>query len=270
MPDRKRLAAVMLIPLTLAGCGGSSSTSSGSSAPAASGASSKSSPLAVAPSVSASLDGLSVLPARIHWTVKVSDPSQVSEVDFLVDGQKGWVEKNPPYFYGNDGNWLVTSFLTPGMHTFSARVTTVSGGSVTDTVKAATTKPASPPAALSGRWARQVTDADTKKNTSDQPPPAGLWGLTIDARGWHLTDPDKGGGSFDVGYLSGGRLDMRPTIEMPPYPNPTNGGFCDDTDPPATWSAAAAPGSTMTLHPIGKDPCGDRIAILEGSWTHRP
>jgi hypothetical protein len=35
-------------------------------------------------------------------------------VAFIIDGQRGWVEQKAPYFYGTDGNWLVTTFLTPG------------------------------------------------------------------------------------------------------------------------------------------------------------
>ena len=52
--------------------------------------------------------------------------------------------------------------------------------------------------------------------------------------GWTMTDPDNGGGSFDVVYLSPSRVRLRPTIETPPFPNPTNGGWCADTDPLAT------------------------------------
>ena len=43
--------------------------------------------------------------------------------------------------------------------------------------------------------------------------------------GWQLRDPTPGGswGLFDVLYQPGGRLQMRPTIEYPPYPNSNNG-----------------------------------------------
>lgn len=39
-------------------------------------------------------------------------------MDFLIDGHQLWVEHNTPYFYGDDGNYLVTSFLKPGKHIF--------------------------------------------------------------------------------------------------------------------------------------------------------
>jgi hypothetical protein len=61
---------------------------------------------------------------------------------------------------------------------------------------------------------------------------------------------------------------MRPTIEYPPYPNGNNGGFCADTDPLSSWTVAvSADGQTMTLNPSGSDTCGDRLAILQGTWT---
>ena len=63
---------------------------------------------------------------------------------------------------------------------------------------------------------------------------------------------------------------MRPTIEYPPYPNDNKGGFCEDTDPLATWTYTVAnDGKTLSLHPTGHDPCGDRAAILEGTWRRR-
>ena len=40
-----------------------------------------------------------------------------------------------------DGNWLVTSFLKPGAHTFTVRVITSGGNTATDTVQASVTVP---------------------------------------------------------------------------------------------------------------------------------
>jgi hypothetical protein len=55
---------------------------------------------------------------------------------------------------------------------------------------------------------------------------------------------------------------------MPPFPNISNGGFCEDTDPLFNWTVQAAnDGNTMRLDPEGKDPCGDRVAILQDTWT---
>lgn len=87
--------------------------------------------------MTSTLNGYSALPHLIHWQAFPSVAAvDVSEVDFLIDGRLGWVERNTPYFYGNDGNWLVTSFLTPGEHTFTVRVITANGQTATDTVQA--------------------------------------------------------------------------------------------------------------------------------------
>jgi hypothetical protein len=220
--------------------------------------------------VTSTLDRHTTLPIRIHWQAFPSASAMdVSEVDFLIDGKLGWVEHKTPYFYGSDGNWLVTSFLTPGEHSFTVRVITTDGHTATDTVKASVTTPPAPPTALrGGTWTRQVTAADVRKATSGQPPPFGSWRLRIETTGWQLHDPTGGGLLFDVGYGPAGSLQMRPTIEYPPYPNSSNGGFCQDTDPLWAWTySVGGNGKTLTLRPVGRDPCGDRIAILAGTWT---
>jgi hypothetical protein len=194
--------------------------------------------------------------------------ADVYEVDFLIDGRLGWIEHKTPYFYGNDGNWLVTSFLPPGTHTFTVRMITADWHTATDTVKASVTAPAIPPAALAGTWAHVVTPADLKKATSGQAPPPGHWQLQVGALGWQLHDPTGGSLLFDVGYGSATGLQIRPTIEYPPYPNGNNGGFCSDTDPLWAWTYSVSNGgTTLTLRPAGHDPCGDRTAILAGTWT---
>ena len=218
--------------------------------------------------VSSTLDGLASLPHRIPWVVTPGIPiADVAEVDFLIDGTLAWVEYKAPYVYGDDGNWLVTSFLTPGSHTFTVRVVAVSGTSATRSVAASVSPPSAPAAALAGTWARTVTAADDSKATSGMLPPTGVWRLTIAAQGWEPLDPQGNKGLFDVGYLSSG-LEMRPTIEYPPFPNSNNGGFCANTDPIFDWTyAIGGSGTTLTLHPAGQDPCGDRSAILEGTWV---
>ena len=254
-----RLAGLALI-LAAAACSQGPATAAHTASPAASAAKLK---------VTSTLDGLTALPHRIHWQAFPSvTAAHVSKVDFLIDGRLGWVEHKTPYFYGDDGNWLVTSFLTPGAHTFTVRVITTGGSAATDTVKASVTAPAAPPAALAGAWMRVVTPAEVQKATSGQPPPPGRWRLQIGPTGWQLRDPEGGGLLFDVGYRPGVDLQMRPAIDYPPYPENNQGGFCADTDPLGAWTYSAADGgTTLTLRPGGHDPCGDRIAILAGAWT---
>jgi hypothetical protein len=218
--------------------------------------------------VSSTLDGVTTLPHGIQWIATPGIPvADVAEVDFLIDGALAWVEYKSPYVYGDDGNWLVTTFLTPGEHTFTVRVISIDGQTATRSISATTSAPPPPPAVLAGTWSRTVTAADITKSTSGMPPPAGDWRLMIVAAGWELLDPQANRGLFDVGYLPSA-LEMRPTIEYPPYPNSNNGGFCANTDPIFDWTYAVGRGGrTLTLHPQGQDPCGDRAAIFEGTWT---
>src|SRR4051794_21130870 len=70
--------------------------------------------------VTSSLDGKRLLPHRIHWLAfpHLQTTSAV-KVDFLIDGQVRWSETKAPYSYSDDGGFLVTSFLAPGMHRFT-------------------------------------------------------------------------------------------------------------------------------------------------------
>jgi hypothetical protein len=165
----------------------------------------------------------------------------------------------------------VTTFLSPGEHSFAVRVITVGGQSADSTVKAAVGAPPAPPHERTGMsWSRTVTPADQKKATSSHLPPTGRWGLTVDSVGWMLHDPGGGGLLEDVVYHSLGRIGLRTSIEQPPYPSPTGGAFCEEPDVSFIWSYTIGHGGkTLTLHPIGHDPCGDRVAIFEGTWTNK-
>ena len=260
--------ATLLLVLIVAACSSPGGAADNESVTTSRAATPAASPAKL--SVTSTLDRHTTLPIRIHWQAFPSASARdVSEVDFLIDGKLGWVEHKTPYFYGNDGNWLVTSFLTPGKHSFTVRVITTDGHTATDTVRASVTAPPAPPPALRGvTWTRQVTAADVRKATSGQAPPPGRWRLGISPAGWQLHDPTGGGLLFDVGYDPDGSLQMRPTIEYPPYPNSNDGGFCQDTDPLWAWTYSVGDnGKTLTLRSIGHDPCGDRIAILAGTWT---
>jgi hypothetical protein len=265
LPRRAR-TGLLALPLTLALAACSATGGTAANGPAAASKPASSPGLRV----TSTLDGHATLPHRIHWQAFPSVPAtDVSEVDFLIDGRLGWVEHNMPYFYGDGGNWLVTSFLTPGMHTFTVRVIDSSGHTATGTVQASVTAPPAAPSPLRGiTWTRRVIPADVRQATSGQPPPPGRWRLRIGPVGWQLRDPAGGGLLFDVGYRAGGGVQMRPVIEYPPYPNGNNGGFCRDTDPQWSWTYTVGDGGrTLTLRPAGHDPCGDRIAILAGTWT---
>ena len=87
--------------------------------------------------VRSTLDGKTALPHRIHWVAFPSLPrKQVAEVAFVIDGGKPrWIEHNPPYTYGDDRGYLVTSWLSPGRHRFTVRVTMRPSVAFTRTVK---------------------------------------------------------------------------------------------------------------------------------------
>lgn len=216
--------------------------------------------------VATSLDGLSSLPHRIHWEVTPGLPSSdVSEVDYLIDGELAWVEYKVPYFYGDDGNWLVTSFLTAGLHTFTARVVTLDGQTVIDEVSASVASAPDPPPSVAGEWTRVITAGDLAGLPEGDWPPAGRWVLRIDAVGWEVSDPTQGGIPFDVAYPGSGRAELGAAIEQPPLEDPFGGGFCDEPDVPFVWVYSVG-GGALDLHPDGADPCPYRVSILKGRW----
>ena len=103
------------------------------------------------------------------------------QVEFLIDGKVRWREGRSPYTYADDGNQLVTSWLTPGTHRFTVNVLAKDGsrGSATTAARVAPAPP--PPAALRGTWARTVTAAEA----------AAWW--TIESSG-EMADHDGQGG----------------------------------------------------------------------------
>ena len=265
-PTRHRAAWALCAAVLVVGGAGCTSSN-----PADGSASTPTSPTALSAelTVASTLDGQRTLPHRISWVATPSVPeNEVSEVNFLIDDQVAFVEEHSPYTYGRDGGYLVTTFLTPGEHSFAVRVITVGGQSAESTVKARISAPPAPPGGLGGSaWTRTMTASDQNKATSSEPPPTGRWTLTIDSVGWMLHDPQGGGALFDVAYRSGGRVELRPSIERPPFPDPTGGAFCEEPDPSVLWRYAIGDGGkSLTLRPVGQDPCGDRLAILQGTW----
>jgi hypothetical protein len=224
-----------------------------------------------ATAIHSTLDGKTVLPIRTHWIARPSvPPTRVKSVSFSIDGRLAWVEHNAPYVFADDGNWLVTTVLNPGRHVFRTTLLTKDGQRSSDTVTARVLPAPTPPGELAGTWSRTATKDDLKKCTTAAEsgcPPTGNWKITIGSRGWAPTDPQGNRGLFDVIYLGNGRVQLRPTIEYPPFPNINNGGWCSDTDPLSTWTTTVdLSARTLTLQPEHSDPCGDRAAILEGTW----
>src|SRR5579859_381511 len=129
--------------------------------------------------VTSTLDGLSSLPHRIHWQAFPKPSAKVTQVDFLIDGKAFWVEHVTPYYYGGDGNYLVTTFLAPGPHAFTVRAVNAGGHTATDTVTASVPIAKQPPTALTGTWRRYSGQPNSGSCNPGPCPPAGYWRLVI-------------------------------------------------------------------------------------------
>jgi hypothetical protein len=208
--------------------------------------------------VRSSLDGKRVLPHRIHWVAHPRIPSsEVGAVDFLVDGKKLWVEHRAPYDYGDDGNYLVTSFLKPGKHKFTVKVLAKNGRPASDTVKARVLAAPAPPDALAGAWtgSRQAGGA-----------PEGAWRLEITQEGWEIIDPKNGGNRLDVAYLSPSLLEVR-TGMATGHPHRDLNGWCNDKPGrPARyhWSVT---GTALSFSFAGGHACPGFTSFITGSWS---
>jgi hypothetical protein len=272
--DRKtlrRFPYVVVVSLTVAlvACGGGPA----SQAPASQPSANSTRPAALL-KLTSSLDGQTTLPLRTRW-IATPEPADavLAKVDFLIDGKLIWNEDRAPYVFGRDGGYLITTWLTLGPHTFTARATAVAGGSVTDTVRATVTAAPEPLASLRGMWTRTVTDQDLAKS-GDGSPPAGQWGLVFDQIGaWYL-DP-QGDGAVEQYDVPGDTIHIYAPIQMVPldsHPGISRyghhgfeGWVCDASGPFGTYHWSVSGGKlTLTVNTEG---CPNRRAILEGTWT---
>jgi DNA-binding SARP family transcriptional activator len=235
-----------------------------------------------------SLDRETVLPQRTRWVVHPDAPdSAVREVDYIIDGKLRWVERIPPYYYGGDENganagYLITTWLSPGEHVFTSEVVGAGGKLATDTVTARVLPAPRPPAALAGTWTRTVTKQDQAKSTPTfgagvgNVPPAGVWRLVFDRTGvWEL-DPIKTGLVTEYVVVADVLFAYAPIWMGPCNDNgPCGvkrfghhhiwGVDCTAAGPFGSyrWSVARARLTLTAIH----DPCGQRRAIWEGTWT---
>jgi hypothetical protein len=214
--------------------------------------------------VTSTLTGRKVLPHRIHWlAVPNVPPSKIREVDFLIDGRISWVEHAAPYSYGYNDNYLVTTWLAPGVHRFKTRALATDGRRATSRTTVARVRPApAPPAQLAaGPWRREITEVTGA--------PAGTWTLTIDKVGWSIVDPLGQGSLVDVAYLSPTLLEARGGVRT--KPNPPLGamegnGWCDEPFQPVRY-AWLVQGDTLTLTLAGPKRCDGQSDIWGGDWT---
>jgi hypothetical protein len=239
--------------------------------------------------VTSSIDGQKVLPQQGRWLAHPNvAAARIREVDFLIDGKMRWVEHSAPYVYGGDDNganlgYLFTSWLAPGEHTFTARVVTNDGHTATDRVNARVVPAPPPPTGLAGTWTRILTAKDRAKADpkygADNVPPAGRWRLVVDRVGvWEL-DP-LGTGIVQAYSVSGTVLHSYAPIEMVPRKangDPgeikrfgsridAGGGIdCTEAGPPGTYRLSVM-SNQLKLTAL-REPCGQRRAVYEGTWT---
>jgi len=238
--------------------------------------------------VTSTLDGKTVLPHRIHWTGFTTLPVlEVKRVDFLIDGKPVWTEHNAPYTFADDRGYLVTSWLTPGLHSFTVRVTAVGGRQADDTVKARVRPAATVPARLVGTWQRAIADTSdapapgSSENPTDTLTPPGTYRITFDRRWIHDSFPctdspctynsnTGAGGELDTDWIPGSTtfgVLGGVTTHTSKDTDRLAGWWCETWGPAATYSWTVS-GNTLTLTPAGgHDACGIRGFIWAGQWT---
>ena len=265
-------AVAVLLALVTSACGGTTSIESSSS---------DAQPDTLQ-RVTSTLDGETTIPLRTRW-IATPQPAgaPVTEVDFLIDGKLIWTEQAAPYVFGGDDNgtnlgFLITTWLSPGVHTFTARATGVAGKTVSDVVTASVAAAPEPPAALKGTWTRTVTQQDIEHaGVTEGPPPTGQWHLVFDQIGaWEL-DP-LGSGVGSQYEAQGDTINVYAPIQEAPFSNgiggisvyghhDVGGTDCNASGPFGSyrWSVV---GKQLTLSVINEG-CPNRQAIWEGVWS---
>lgn len=229
------------------------------------------------------IDGKKVLPLRVRWLAHPpGKASGVTEVRFLIDGKLRWVEHSAPFNYGSDDThghlgWLVTSWLSPGRHRFTAQARLTGGRRLTDTVTATVIAAPEPPAELAGRWRRSFTDDDLAKIDPKLVGdfPSGTWDLVFDRVGSWSLDP-VGSGIVEHVRVRPDTLVIDAPVWMTPFVNGQTtlerygrksiaGFFCREDGPVGNYGWSVA-GDQLTLTLI-KEPCVLRQAAWAGTWT---
>ena len=215
--------------------------------------------------VASTLSGASVLPHRVHWLGRPSlPPSRIREVDFFIDGRRSWVEHNAPYTYGYDGNYLVTSWMKPGLHTFTVVAVATDGRRATTSSHAQTSAPLPPPAELAGTWQRDVSTAEASGAGAP-----GTWTLSVSPTGWRILDAGRGRGALvDVAYLAPTTVEVRGGIATHDHDARENNPWCDEPFQPVRyhWRAVA---DRLTLGLAGSRRCDGQARVFAGEWRRR-
>jgi hypothetical protein len=230
--------------------------------------------------VTSTLAGKKVLPHRIRWIARPSDP--YSGVKFLIDGKVRWIEQRAPFSYSDDGGYLVTSWLSAGQHRFTVKATSSTGAKASETVAARVVAAPEPPAELAGSWRRGVPAAVPGQPGcgAGDAVPAGTWTLVFDRRWIDSIYPGK----FDPvksqqtlgGYIIANDWVPGPktfevagsvTTKVFRVEDQRGGWWCEPGGPRATYTWSVE-GDTLRLAPQGRvDKNTQRGGIFTGTWT---
>jgi hypothetical protein len=218
--------------------------------------------------VTSTLDGKTVLPHRIHWVATPTlPPTHVTEVEFLIDGGAvRWIGRRPPYTYGGVGGYLVTSWLAPGLHRFTAKAIAIDRRVTADTVTARVTQAPAPPAALAGTWERTLAP------TGRAGWAPGVYKLVFDRRWIELVHPGGTGQTDYIDWTPAKRsFRVRGPVTLRMQVSDVRGGWpCEPGGPGGVYAWSVA-GRKLTLTPGGwpnaTDLCALRGRIFTGLWT---
>jgi hypothetical protein len=240
--------------------------------------------------VTSSLDGKTVLPHRIVWHAYSSiTTSKIKQIDYSIDGKLRWIgHAGPVSTFSDTGGYLVTSWLKPGIHTFTVKTIALDGQTASNSSEARVLPAPNPPRAIVGTWERNINTTNAPAVGSAGNPtytytPSGTYRITF-SRKW-IEDHFAGKFSIDssIKHNTGDGFELLSdwtpgtstfhvagAVSMQPFdPNTQQlgGSWCNWGGPSANyrWSVK---GDQLTLAPIGgHDPCSIRGFIWAGTWT---
>lgn len=200
----------------------------------------------------------------------------MSEVDFLVDGKKLWVENNEPYFFDDDHQLLTPWLLGNGDHVLTAHVVTVNGATADLTAHVNVRINIAAGKSIAGTYSRVVTRADQRRAESyrvaskgafGDESPTGKWTIVIKPNGEILTsDPgsDHSNPGVEPFTLAGSTMRLYGPAVWAQH-NPQDASkFCEPEA--ASDYRVHLSGSTLTISNVQKA-CADRDIVFVGAWT---
>jgi hypothetical protein len=267
---------VVLALGVLAGCGGGSEE--GPASPSPSTASPSPGTTLAPPTVTTTIHDGDVMTAAVPWQVKAEPVGNdfIAEVDFLIDGEQKWVERDSPYYFDDDEQVLPPWLLGNGQHDLAVRVTTTNGASAKVVAHVTVDVNLAQDQVIAGTYHRVVTKADVRralpyripsKGAFGIVPPPGRWTLHFEPEGKIVgVDPlgDTSNPFVEPYTLTGSQLRLYgPAVWLQPNPDSPS-LFCEPERPSDyTWDLS---GSSLTITPTQKI-CADRDIVFAGTWT---